>query len=1397
MLDCKVVLDDILSAGSTGKFDALKSNQDKTHSVSSRRATERSYLESLLVKKSLQWPKMDDDDSWNNFDAAVANLLRGKPSVVDRLALLEEAVYSQGSLLFGFSPIKQRQLKGLNRRAQYSISLVKEKNQILSQINSTSDEGQISHLKTLLDFVRARLRVLRRGEYNRKKRWKIKQARVSFNKNPYEAGKKVLDPKCNISLSCSQESLDLHKARTLNDPYFGCPLPPLRGLPPAPDLKSDFVSSSFTREDFFNVIQSRRNGSSPGINKIPYKVYKKCPQISSFLFKIFQSVLKLSNVPIQWRVAAETYIPKIVPPNPSHLQDFRPIALLNVEGKLFFSLIARRLEKHIIKKNNIINTSVQKGCISKLPGCWEHMSLVWEELKLSKSNKSNLSAVWLDIANAYGSIPHQLIFLALQRYGIDPIWIDLIKSYYSGLWSKSFYQNSPSNWHQHQRGIFTGCTVSIILFLSGINVVLEYIFADIKTPTLTSLLSPPVKAFMDDIFLMSSTQSTTQELLNRASFALSWARMTLKASKSRAIAINNGKVCTDPKLVLIQGETEHKIPSITDNPIKFLGRYISSDLNDKCQIKNFSEALSRGLQLIDKSHHRDIHKLWILQHLLIPRLRWPLLIYEIPLSAVVKFEQKISVHIRKWLHIHNSTTDVCLYSSSSPCPLPIKSLTSIWKSSKVSGQLLLRESSDAFISDSDICLRSGNWKVDKAVRDAENKLEFQKILGYHQTHRAGFGSLSIPEVPPKNSHAYRKLLSSLATESDDEKFYAKAVQLSLQGQWVKWCSFIKQDLSWKSLLGLPQSLSSFCIGATYDTLPSPSNLHRWNITTERSCFLCKKSICTTPHVLGACKIALKQGRYTYRHDLVLQVLVTELKSVLTSLESSDITSDVTSTKINFVKEGTIPKKIKRKKTGILYEAADWVLLSDLEKLVIPSFIAVSPLRPDILLYSPSSKRVVLVELTCPCEENMEDWHKTKFYKYDPLSHMMRKNGWSVDLFAVEVGARGYCSLTVKTCLLKLGFQGKLLGKILKRLSTESLKASFEIWLSRDCFDWSRRKTFSPSSSAENPVVKSTYNTMHKRSVKSKSKSEKCTNAPVVDFKRLLPDSKFRKNCGILNKGNTCYLNASLQCLSTMVSFWSTLTTSSTNLSPFASSFTKIMTSLITSKGPIDPSNFIRQFTNILVRSGKQNVDLFQQQDAAEFLSYILDELVSVSPFVSNMIKVSIRVRISCNHCNHDNLREDISTILQVPVKANIQSCVNMFLAPVFLSGDDSIYCHVCESKQPAVVSHNLSSIGKYLILQTKRFVNEGSFFSKHLQKIVCTPNLSVPVLGDNDHISNEKLKLLGTINHSGSLERGHYTSFVKFPNGSSWFHCNDAAVLSANEESINNDTSYIYFYEKI
>ena len=174
--------------------------------------------------------------------------------------------------------------------------------------------------------------------------------------------------------------------------------------------------------------------------------------------------------------------------------------------------------------------------------------------------------------------------------------MDQIRKYYIGLWSKSFSLNALSNWHQHLKGIFAGCTVSIILFLAGRNVIIEYTNTcnapNFVTSSKTTL--PLIRAFMDDINLMS--ESGVQMLLSRCSTALKWAGMDFRCDKSRSIVIIKGKtVITDEDSF----QAFHTINSCHANQV--LGRIIDGSISDKNSIDEIETKLLEGLSIIDKS----------------------------------------------------------------------------------------------------------------------------------------------------------------------------------------------------------------------------------------------------------------------------------------------------------------------------------------------------------------------------------------------------------------------------------------------------------------------------------------------------------------------------------------------------------------------------------------------------------------------------------------------------------------------------------------------------------------------------------------------------------------------------------------------------------------------------
>lgn len=52
--------------------------------------------------------------------------------------------------------------------------------------------------------------------------------------------------------------------------------------------------------------------------------------------------------------------------------------------------------------------------------------MIWKQIQMAKQSKSDLHVVWLDLADAYGSVTHQLIQFALDFFHIPSCIQNLI-----------------------------------------------------------------------------------------------------------------------------------------------------------------------------------------------------------------------------------------------------------------------------------------------------------------------------------------------------------------------------------------------------------------------------------------------------------------------------------------------------------------------------------------------------------------------------------------------------------------------------------------------------------------------------------------------------------------------------------------------------------------------------------------------------------------------------------------------------------------------------------------------------------------------------------------------------------------------------------------------------------
>ena len=841
-----------------------------------------------------------------------------------------------------------------------------------------------------------------------------------------------------------KNELESHLRKTYSDPDRLTPLSDIDGLvwPSQPSEELNCDPPSLT--EVTAVVHKARAKSAPGPNGVPYLLYKRCPKVLGWLHKMLKSAWNNLVISDQWMVAEGVYIPK--EQNSSTIDQFRPISLLNVEGKIFFSVMASRLTKYL-RDNGYINVSVQKGGIPGISGCLEHATMIWEAIQRVKSEKLNLDVVWLDLANAYGSVPHQMIQLALKMYHVPEAIQVMLEEYFAGFKMRYTTQSCTTDWVNLEVGIAMGCTISPILFVMAMEIILKASERYAGPADLgDGCEMHPLKAFMDDTTILCSSEEDTRRMLNRLDELMTWCRMSFKPKKSRSLSLRKGKV---DETIAFQVASQN-IPTVTQEPVKSLGRWYDASLKDTKRGVETQETSSEGLHSIDNCGLPGKFKLWCLQHMLIPKLLWPLLVYEIPLSTVEKIEAKINRFTRKWLGVPPGLTDVALYGRNTKMRLPLKSVLEEYKCGKVRLHMMLEESEDPAVKSIQPTLKSGRkWKVGEAVNLAKQCLNTKEVIGLTQTDRKGLGWSSTKLWSKAEGKDKRDMVINEVKSIEEESRFQKAVQQPQQGQWTNWDETYQRSLSWNDIWHMAPLRISYLIRSTYDLLPSNANLTRWGKRDDPTCPLCQGRQ-TTEHVLSSCRVALTQGRFTWRHNKVLQELATIISTAKGQVEAPKNQIPTFSSEGGKSTWLGCPTNINPEKTTLLSGCKEWVVAADLPNWGnYPDVIKKTRLRPDIVIYSESTNKIIMVELTVPYENRMEQAHVYKEEKYQDLRKELERQGYSAYILPVEIGARGFSGVSAYSLLSKLSITGRKRTSALKTLNETAENCSRWIWTRRN------------------------------------------------------------------------------------------------------------------------------------------------------------------------------------------------------------------------------------------------------------------------------------------------------------------------------------------------------------
>ena len=993
----------------------------------------------------VNWPRASSK-MWKDWGESMEEMLKAQNLSPENQSVVHPTlIYTFGKERFGIKEKraeKETHTRGPSRRQRKCTRLREEINK-LKEAYANAGEDQKDGIGQLQSEKLRQLRITKRAESIRKNRQKFVKNCNKFLSQPFDFAREVISPRPRGDIASSKQETEEHLKRAHGDKGSNQDKDAPEDLHQYEEPATDFDDSLPTWKEFDERLRKARNSSAPGPNGVPYLVYKRCPGLARLLWLNIRGMWRKNAVSRAWREAEGVFIPK--EDGAKEVGKFRTISLLNVEGKLFFALKAKRLVNYALA-NKFIDTSIQKGGIPEVSGCLEHTALLSQLIREAKAGKGNLVVTWLDIANAYGSMPHSLILIALERIHVPERVIQLVKSYYADVKIRFSAKKFTTEWQKVEKGIITGCTISVILFAIAMTMLVMSVRKETKGPkTATGQEQKNTRLFMDDIATTTGNLVQTKYLLDKLMAKFQWADLSIKPEKCRSLVIIKGEV--SKKTPEIDGTP---ITSITEKQVKYLGKAYDKSLGDREQVEEVIKEVKSSLRKIERCRVPGRYKAWILQHMMLPKLMWPLTIYNVPLSKVGQIQRLLTAKLKKWLGLPRSLSEACLYSKTSKLQLPYSELTEEFIAAKTRLLVTLQGTEDQCVRLAGINIDGGKKADTQAtITEAEERLRTQEITGIPNKGREGIGMKPRKYFSKEGKKEKRRMVVNTAREMEEEKRVVRMAGLRKQGAPMNW-EVPERKISSMEVVGMQENRLGYLVKSVYDLLPTPENRSRWFGTEER-CQLCG-GVGTMAHILCGCPTALGQGRYRWRHDQVLREIAHHVEEKRKESNNSPATR---TPYIAFVKAGE--KKTGSTETGArsyLDGQTDWRLQVDLDKrLKVPEEIAPTDLRPDLILISDSGKKMGVMELTVPNEDRVEVSNEIKRSKYAVLQVEGKKRGWSVQVWAVEVGCRGFPAGSLPTFFKDLGITGGKRRRAIRKVGEAAERASRWIWRRSGNREW--------------------------------------------------------------------------------------------------------------------------------------------------------------------------------------------------------------------------------------------------------------------------------------------------------------------------------------------------------
>ena len=265
------------------------------------------------------------------------------------------------------------------------------------------------------------------------------------------------------------------------------------------------------KSEILSLIRSLNPNKAAGSDGISGRMLLLCDDAVILPLEIiFQNILTTSTFPDAWKLA--NVIPIFKKDDKQLVENYRPISLLPICGKLFEKIIFNGLYSYL-NTNNLITLN-QSGF---RPGDSTTNQLIYLLNAIHEAFNDpkclEVRSVFLDISKAFDKVWHDGLLFKLKQNGVAGDLIKFFESYLSSRKQRVVLNGFYSEYSTIESGVPQGSVLGPLLFLVYIN-------------DLERNLTSEVKFFADDTMLfcvVKDPQTSAQELNQDLDLINRWA----------------------------------------------------------------------------------------------------------------------------------------------------------------------------------------------------------------------------------------------------------------------------------------------------------------------------------------------------------------------------------------------------------------------------------------------------------------------------------------------------------------------------------------------------------------------------------------------------------------------------------------------------------------------------------------------------------------------------------------------------------------------------------------------------------------------------------------------------------------------------------------------------------